>query len=113
MGSAALNQPAPQSEATTLGTLRINSRPWALLFIDGVYVGNTPQPALRLRPGEHSVRLVNTDFGMSRVFTVELGAGETLTRVETLGDDAPSVAPSSSHQGNSATETELHLDLQP
>lgn len=113
MGTAALNQPTPVSMSAPLGTLRINSRPWALLFIDGKYVGNTPQLRLRLRPGEHSVRLVNTEFGMSRVFTVELGAGETLTRVEELGDDSPPLARSSTFQGKSETRPELPLQLMP
>lgn len=113
MGSSALNQPTPISASAPFGTLRINSRPWALLFIDGKYAGNTPQLRLRLRPGEHSVRLVNTEFGMSRVFTVELGAGETLTRVEELGDDSPPLARSSTSQGNSETRPDLPLQLMP
>ena len=64
--------------------LRINSRPWAQVYVDGRLVGNTPQLALQLPPGEHNVRLVNGVFAMGKVLNVKLRAGERVTRVETL-----------------------------
>jgi serine/threonine-protein kinase len=64
--------------------LRINSRPWSQIFIDGKWIGNTPQLGIQLSAGNHSVRLVNSEFGMSKTFTVKLAAGEQVTRVETL-----------------------------
>jgi hypothetical protein len=81
--------PARASEEPAVsqpGTLRINSRPWAQLYIDGQLVGNTPQLGLRVSPGEHSIRLVNPQFVMSKSFSVNVGAGETVTRVESLED---------------------------
>jgi hypothetical protein len=64
--------------------LRINSRPWAQVYVDGRLVGNTPQLALQLPPGEHNVRLVNGIFAMGKVLNVKLRAGERVTRVEML-----------------------------
>jgi len=72
---------APASGAALL---RINSRPWAQVYVDGRLVGNTPQLALQLPPGEHNVRLVNGVFAMGKVLNVKLRAGERVTRVETL-----------------------------
>jgi hypothetical protein len=68
------------------GVLRINSRPWSQLFVDGHLVGTTPQLAVDLSAGEHLIRLVNREFGMSKAFRVDVGAGEHITRVETLED---------------------------
>ena len=66
------------------GTLRINSRPWSQVFIDDRLIGNTPQLDISLPAGSHAVRLTNPEFGMSKVFSVRVPAGETVTRVETL-----------------------------
>ena len=66
------------------GMLRINSRPWAHLYLDGRLVGSTPQVGLSVSAGEHSVRLVNPQFAMSKTFSVVVGPGENVTRVETL-----------------------------
>jgi hypothetical protein len=72
---------APASGAALL---RINSRPWAQVYVDGRLVGNTPQLGLQLPPGEHNVRLVNGVFAMGKVLNVKLRAGERVTRVEML-----------------------------
>jgi serine/threonine-protein kinase len=76
--------PEPSAARGAPATLRINSRPWSQVFIDGKWIGNTPQLGLQLPAGTHSVRLVNSEFGMTRTFTVKLAAGERVTRVETL-----------------------------
>jgi PEGA domain len=70
------------------GTLRINSRPWARVLIDNKFVGNTPQRALRVAAGDHSVRLINEPLNMSKSFRITIREGETLTRVEMLNEDA-------------------------
>jgi hypothetical protein len=92
--SSAVPDPAPRSssaaperrERSTAApaTLRINSRPWSQVFIDGRAVGNTPQLGISLEPGTHSVRLVNPEFSMIKTFKLTLHAGENVTRVETL-----------------------------
>jgi len=75
---ALTDQPAAQA------TLRINSRPWSNVFVDGRLVGTTPQLGVSVAPGKHTIRLVNPDFEMTKTFTVHVAAGESLTRIETL-----------------------------
>lgn len=78
------SQPAPDdavsAPAEEAGVLRINSLPWAEVSIDGNWVGTTPQRELKLRPGRHSVRLVNPELNLTRAFDVQIGAGETVTK---------------------------------
>ena len=66
------------------GTLRLQSRPWSQVSIDGRSVGNTPQMNLRLSAGSHRVTLVNPDFNIRHNITVNITAGETTTRIVTL-----------------------------
>jgi serine/threonine-protein kinase len=66
--------------------VRINSRPWSQVFIDERLIGNTPQLDISLPAGSHTVRLTNPEFGMSKVFSLQVRAGETVTRVETLDE---------------------------
>jgi hypothetical protein len=66
--------------------LRINSRPWAQVFVDGRLVGTTPQLGIYLKPGAHQVRLVNPQFAMQKAFSVQVRAGESVTRSENLED---------------------------
>jgi PEGA domain len=68
------------------GQLRLNSRPWTQVTIDGRFVGNTPQFDLRLPAGKHSIKLVNEELGVSRTLTITIKPGETVTRVENLSD---------------------------
>src|SRR5262249_39759262 len=72
--------------AKNAGTLRINSRPWAQVFVDGSLVGNTPQMGIQLKPGAHEVRLVNPQFAMQKTFKVNVRAGESVTRSENLAE---------------------------
>ena len=62
------------------GTLRLNSLPWAEVYVDGRKVGNTPQRALSVTPGEHDVRLVNNAFDMVASFKVRVNKGQSITR---------------------------------
>lgn len=68
------------------GTLRVNSRPWAQVYVDGQLVGHTPQLGLNVPAGEHNVRLVNNVFAMSKTFRLSVRNGERVTRVETLDE---------------------------
>jgi hypothetical protein len=73
--------------APAMGMLRINSRPWARIEVDGRFVGNTPQRALELEPGQHVVKLVNEPMRMSKTLDLTIQTGQTLTRVEMLDED--------------------------
>ncbi|MBN1653814.1 MAG: PEGA domain-containing protein [Deltaproteobacteria bacterium] len=70
--------------ATKTGTLRINSRPWSQVFVDGRSVGTTPQMGLRLQAGRHTVKLVNRSFRLSKTITVELKPGQTVSEIVNL-----------------------------
>jgi serine/threonine-protein kinase len=67
-----------------LGILRINTRPWSRVFVDGKLVGNTPQMNISLAAGTHQLKLVNPDFGMTKTLSVQIAAGQTVTKVLTL-----------------------------
>jgi eukaryotic-like serine/threonine-protein kinase len=75
-----------QPAASAVGMLQINSRPWSQVYVDGKLVGNTPQFGLALRAGKHSVKLVNTTMELSKTLSVVIQAGQTLTKVENLGE---------------------------
>lgn len=67
------------------GTLRVNTRPWSVVTIDGVTIGNTPQLNISLSEGTHTVELVNEDLGLAETVEVEITAGEVTTLVVALG----------------------------
>jgi hypothetical protein len=69
-----------------MGTLRLNSRPWAQVSVDGHAVGNTPQPNLQLSAGKHKIQLSNPQLGLAKTVTVTIKGGETLTQVVNLSD---------------------------
>jgi len=85
-GSEPLERDVLTDEPAAQATLRINSRPWSRVFVDGRLVGTTPQLGVSVAPGQHTIRLVNPDFEMAKTFTVDVAAGESLTRIETLQD---------------------------
>lgn len=68
------------------GLLRINSRPWAQVFVDGRMVGNTPQMGIQLAPGNHSVKLVNPQMGLQKTVSVSVKNGQTVTKIMNLID---------------------------
>jgi len=70
------------------GTLDLNASPWARVYIDGTYAGETPLQGIRLRSGRHVVRLVNPTQKLSVTLTVQIRAGQTTRRWVRLG--APS-----------------------
>jgi hypothetical protein len=80
-------KPAPRAAAPSgggKGTLRINSRPWSNIYVDGRLVGNTPQMNLQLDAGRHTVTLVNPDFGLRKVLTVTIKPGEVAKQIVNL-----------------------------
>jgi serine/threonine-protein kinase len=74
--------PAPSGGAG--GTLRINSRPWAQVFVDGRMIGNTPQMNIPLSTGSHNVKLVNPQLGMNKQLKVRIEKGKTTTKIVEL-----------------------------
>jgi serine/threonine-protein kinase len=72
------------SAAGGMGTLRVQTRPWSKVFVDGRLVGNTPLMGLELSAGRHTLTFVNDDFGIRKTVKVQVEAGQTLTQVLTL-----------------------------
>jgi len=67
-----------------MGTLRINTRPWSEISVDGRRAGNTPQMNLKLPAGKHKITLVNKEFGLKQTLTIDIKPGEVVTKVITL-----------------------------
>ena len=83
----AMEEPAEvmaASGGTGPGTLRINTRPWSQVYVDGRLIGNTPQMNISLPAGSHRVTLVNPDFNIRQSVSVTIEAGQVTTRVLTL-----------------------------
>jgi hypothetical protein len=75
-----------QDPGVPLGLLRINSRPWAQVFIDDKPAGTTPLLGVSVSAGQHTVRLVNQAFGMRKTFDVSVNDGESISQVVSLDD---------------------------
>jgi eukaryotic-like serine/threonine-protein kinase len=76
---------APKTSANQgSGVLRINTRPWSKISVDGVPAGNTPQMNLKVSAGTHSITLENPEFGIKQKLSITVKPGETVTRVLTL-----------------------------
>jgi hypothetical protein len=80
---ATVAAPAPVAQGDS-GMLRINTRPWSQVHVDGRLIGNTPQMSLRLSPGKHTVLLVNPEFGMRKTLTVTIKRGAVTTKIVDL-----------------------------
>jgi len=80
-------EPEPTSAAAAaqpFGTLRVNSRPWSTVSVDGKRVGNTPLLDLRVSPGTHVIELHNPELRLKKKLSVRVRAGQTVTRVVSL-----------------------------
>ena len=79
--------PVPASQprvSGAQGTLRLNSRPWAQVFVDGRMVGNTPVMNMPLSAGSHSIKLVNPQLGMTKNLKVKIQNGQVTTKIVEL-----------------------------
>ncbi len=71
----------PDERPRRAGTLRIRSTPSCDILIDGRRTGlRTPQRSLELKPGKHTVELVNKKQKIRTKFSVRIKSGKT-TRV--------------------------------
>jgi serine/threonine-protein kinase len=78
------DQPAAASGESGPGTLRVNSRPWSQVFVDGKLIGVTPQRGISLPAGSHTLLLVNDEFDIRKTVQVEIKPGEITTHVLNL-----------------------------
>jgi len=77
------DEPVASSGGGT-GTLRINSRPWSQVVIDGRPIGSTPQMNVPLSEGSHKVTLINPEFDIKKTLTVKIKAGQVETQIVAL-----------------------------
>jgi hypothetical protein len=83
--SAPAAEPAAAAGEGT-GMLRVQTRPWSKVFVDGRLVGNTPLMGVELSAGRHTLTFVNEDFGIRKTVKIQIQAGQTLTQVLTLDE---------------------------
>lgn len=76
-----------QSEPTTgaRGVLMIASKPPCRIFVDGQDTGlTTPQRAIKLKPGRHTINLVNHEFDLDHDVSVDIQPGAKVRIVRDL-----------------------------
>ena len=79
------SDPAPDKGGGADGYLRLGSKPWTKITIDGKDTGlTTPQGKIRLGPGNHKIVLQNPQFQIKESFSVEIKSGETETVIKDL-----------------------------
>jgi hypothetical protein len=82
--SLAASSPAPSSGK---GTLMLGSKPPCDIILDGRPTGlKTPQRAMDLAAGTHSVVLVNAELGLEKKFKVKIAPGKTTKAIQDLTD---------------------------
>ncbi len=62
------------------GTLSLITSPWTHVTEGGRDLGDTPLVRVAMSAGHHTLRLVNTDEGISETYDVEISAGQTTSR---------------------------------
>jgi serine/threonine-protein kinase len=75
---------SPPKVSGAQGTLRLNSRPWSQVFVDGRMIGNTPVMNAPLSVGSHSIKLVNPQLGMTKHLKVKIQNGKATTKIVEL-----------------------------
>lgn len=76
-------EPKPAA-ATGTGRLRVNSRPWSNVTLNGRRIGSTPILNHEVPAGRHTLKLHNPDLDLSQTIQVNVGSGKTVTKRVTL-----------------------------
>lgn len=78
----------PATDALAPGRLSLQSYPWGAVYIDGVFMGNTPLLDVRLPAGDHQIRIERPPYDpFSVIVTVEPGQTLRLTGIVLTGGD--------------------------
>jgi hypothetical protein len=64
------------------GFLKVGSRPWTKVSVDGEDKGNTPQDKIQLPAGKHKLVLSNPQFGINHAQSIEIAPNETTTVIK-------------------------------
>lgn len=75
--------PSPMGGET--GTLRLSSKPTAMIMVNGQNMGYTPKK-LNLPAGTHKITLINNEQGLKKTITVTIQAGATVTEIVPLAE---------------------------
>lgn len=67
-------------DASSCGSLRIESSSAAHVFVDGRRVGSTPQLTVDLTPGLHTVELVHPHDRLRKALVVDIDRGQLTTK---------------------------------
>ncbi len=59
-----------------MGSLTINAIPWAVVYVDGKKVGNTPLLRIKLKAGRHEVTLDSKAQGIRKKLMIVIQAGK-------------------------------------
>ncbi len=62
--------------AGSSGTIDVNAKPWAEVYLDGRRMGSTPLRLSGVPAGKHLVRLVNESTGVEKMIVVKVGSGK-------------------------------------
>jgi hypothetical protein len=62
--------------AVETGKLRVNTRPWSQVFVDGKSYGATPRMNIDLPAGTHTLKLINQEFNITKTLEVEIVPGK-------------------------------------
>ncbi|WP_407653839.1 protein kinase domain-containing protein [Archangium lipolyticum] len=75
------SKPRPSAPGTARvaykGTLELRVRPYAIVYVDGKKVGETPLTPLQLPAGPHTLKLVNAKIAKEKQLTIDIKAGQT------------------------------------
>jgi len=82
---------APVPTPTSRGTLTVNALPWAEVLLDGRSLGNTPQRAVSVRAGAHTVELRNEYLAAPLRRRFEVPAGGEVTIFANLNVENPTI----------------------
>lgn len=83
-GAADMGDGAGPGSGGPTGTLRLNARPWAQVFVDGRKVGNTPLMNQEVPAGVRTIRLVNPELDMTKTLKIRVPPGQTVTKIVDL-----------------------------
>jgi serine/threonine-protein kinase len=84
--AAAAAAPVKAPAAVGEATLKINSLPASSIVLDGKPIGGTPQTAVTVTPGTHTIMFVNAEQSLKKTITVDVKAGETKAAFAKLRD---------------------------
>lgn len=83
----AASEQQKQTPSSRWARLNLNASPWADVWVDGVFVGQTPMGNFRLRAGRHQVRFSHPELG-ERTIVASVRTGEVAHVTADFGQPA-------------------------